>query len=173
MVFLYGIHRFARRIVAFRNDYCMACRAPRVAFLHRSFNALHVFFIPLIPLGFWRSWRCGTCGLIDPHVGETRPGFKWAGIGLLLLFTSVAWITPPEAVDDPNIFLGFRIVVTLVFVFAVVKTLRSKPRQDLAERLRTVMPSTEPNCPICRISLTPGQPFWYCGVCGMERQALV
>ena len=62
MLLVHGRYFWARRILAFRNDYCLTCRAARMAFLHRTFDVFHLFWIPVLPLGFWQRWRCGVCG---------------------------------------------------------------------------------------------------------------
>ena len=50
----------ARR-AAFRNDDCRTCAAERLSMLVRTFDALHVYWIAVLPLGFWSRWHCTTC----------------------------------------------------------------------------------------------------------------
>src|SRR5258708_39448951 len=56
-----GVHSYNSRIVAYRNDFCLSCEAPRRAHQVRSFKAYRVFYIPVLPLGFWREWQCSEC----------------------------------------------------------------------------------------------------------------
>src|SRR5262249_35658489 len=91
MLVVYGIYKVARRIVAFRNDYCLSCAAPRLAYRHRTFDILHVFWLPVLPLGMWKRWHCSACGN-DPHRQfRTSRGMKWLGIALLAFFALVFW----------------------------------------------------------------------------------
>jgi len=78
-----GSYSYRKTIVAYRNDYCLTCDAPRLAHRIRSLEVLHVYFIPLLPLGFFRNWKCSACGA-DPHVSvRTSKVMKWMGVGVL------------------------------------------------------------------------------------------
>jgi hypothetical protein len=59
---IYGLYRFAQKIVGYRQDYCNQCRAHVLAQCFRYFRCGHIFFIPLLPLGFKESWHCYRCG---------------------------------------------------------------------------------------------------------------
>ena len=59
MLVIHGVYRWGRKLVAYRNDYCLSCAAPRLAFQHRTFDVLHAFWIPLIPIGLWKRPTTG------------------------------------------------------------------------------------------------------------------
>jgi hypothetical protein len=61
MEIVVGRYRFAQRVLAFRRDFCLSCDSERVAYLVRSFDALHLYWVPLVPLGFLKRWTCATC----------------------------------------------------------------------------------------------------------------
>src|SRR5690349_21622497 len=93
---IHGTYHFGRRILAFRNDYCLTCAGPRLANLHRTFDVLHVFWLPILPLGSWSRWKCGTCGS-NPHArAATSRALKWAGIACLVIGSVVFWAAPAD-----------------------------------------------------------------------------
>src|SRR5437588_6702159 len=73
---LEGVHSYKPHIVAYRNDFCVSCAAPRRAFQVRSFKAYQFYYIPIVPLGFWREWQCSACGR-DPHMYPGTSGPAW------------------------------------------------------------------------------------------------
>jgi hypothetical protein len=171
---IHGTYHWSRRLVAFRNDYCLTCAAPRLAFLHRTFDVFHVFFIPILPLGYWTRWRCGECGT-NPHsrVSTAKP-LKWIGIALLVLFAGVFWTTTPGPGrdTDPAMVWTFRIGFPVAAVFAIRHTLKAKPPERLADKLRGIAPNRDGTCPRCGTTLTVAAPWYRCGSCGLERRAL-
>jgi len=52
MLIINGIYRFRPKHVAFPNDYCLSCSQPRRSVQIRTFDTLHIFWIPILPLGF-------------------------------------------------------------------------------------------------------------------------
>lgn len=173
MLLIHGRYFWRRRRLAFRNDYCLTCRAPRMAFLHRTFDVFHVFWIPVLPLGFWNRWRCGVCGE-DPHarVG-TRVAFRWLGVALLAFFAAVTW-APNVARDipDPLARLALRLGMGAAVLVAAWFAARTPPPEDLRDKLRAIQANRDGTCPICRTALTVTSPWYRCGNCGLERQAL-
>ena len=173
---IHGTYHWQRRLLAFRNDYCLTCGQPRLAYLHRTFDVLHVFFVPILPLGFWKRWRCAACGE-NPHARvATARSLKWVGIVLLLLFTVVFWTVTPGRTggkdDDPAMIWTFRFGFPVAAAFAIRHTLRAKPPERLAEKLRTIVPNRDSTCPRCATTLTVASPWYRCGRCGLERRAL-
>jgi len=173
MLILHGMYHWRRRRVAYRNDYCLRCEVPRLSFQHRTFDVLHVFWIPLLPLGFWKRWHCGTCGS-DPHAHvRTRRSLKWAGVGVLALISLSAWaVSPAEQPQDAPIIWAMRMCGPLAAAAAAWATARSPPDVKLADKLRAVVPIVDPHCPVCGVMLFPEEPAWSCPSCGIRRRAL-
>ena len=164
MFILHGIYHFQTKIVAYRNDFCLTCAAPRRAFRARTFDVIHIFYFPLIPIGFWRRWHCSVCNN-DPHAYPgTRKAFKWAGVVVLAFFSVVPWMVPP---DDPWIW-PMRIGLPVAFAAALWNTIRSKPDLRLADKLSEIQPADESVCPVCGSALIVDN-VWRCPQCGMER----
>jgi hypothetical protein len=163
---LHGIYHFKPKIVAYRNDFCLTCAAPRRAFRARTFDVIHIFYIPLIPLGFLRRWHCSVCGR-DPHTHPgTRKGFKWAGVVILAFLAVVLWGVPPAG--DPWVW-PMRIGLPIAFAAALWHTLKSKPDVRLADKLNEVQPANESVCPVCGAALVVDD-IWRCPRCGIERK---
>jgi hypothetical protein len=173
---IHGTYHWARAILAFRNDYCLTCARPRLAFLHRTFDVLHVFFIPILPLGVWKRWRCAECGR-NPHArAATARPLKWAGIVLLIVGAIVFWTTTPDRRagqdNDPTMVWTFRVTLPIAAAFAIRHTLRAKAPERLAPHLRGIAPNRDSTCPRCGTTLTVAAPWYRCGRCGLERRAL-
>lgn len=168
MLILNGVYSFKRKIIAYRNDFCLSCAQPRRAYRIRTFDVIHLFFIPLIPLGFLRRWHCSVCGNF-PHVQPgTRRSFKWIGVVILALFTFVIWAVPPK--DDPWVWPS-RVILPAAMVALLVNAIRSKPPLRLAEKLAEVQPADEGVCPLCSGPLILDS-AWHCTVCGVERSVV-
>ena len=170
---LHGTYSFARTLVAYRNDYCLTCNRERTAYQIRTFDILHLFWLPILPLGFWKRWRCGTCGA-DPHASpRTRRSFKWAGVVVLFLTGLLGWAVPVrEFPEDSLFFWVLRIGGPVGGLWALWATLRTPSDVDLKGMLRAVQPITDVDCPICKIPLFPSEPAWRCTRCGIKRRAL-
>ena len=168
MLVIHGRYFLARRILAFRNDYCLACAAPRLALRHRTFDVLHVFWIPLLPLGFWKRWHCSSCGQ-DPHAQvRTSRAVKWIGVGLLAFFGVVGWLAPIKPGDEVVTWF-MRIGLPLGALWAGWATARSVEPESLKERLAAVRPHDDPSCPLCGNGLVLLDATWRCTKCGVER----
>ena len=69
MLVIFGTYNFAKKPVAYRADYCRSCEGERLTLGVRSFDAFHLFWIPVLPLGFWTRWYCGQCQA-HPHEAD-------------------------------------------------------------------------------------------------------
>lgn len=96
MLVMHGTYSLARKLVAYRNDYCLQCDAPRLAFQHRTFDVLHAFFLPVLPLGLWKRWQCAVCGRNPHESGRTRKSLKWAGTAILGLMSLSMWVVSTQ-----------------------------------------------------------------------------
>jgi hypothetical protein len=173
MLILHGTYSWGRKLVAYRNDYCLTCAAERVAFRHRTFDVFHIFFVPILPLGLWKRWHCAVCGQ-DPHASpRTRKSLKWAGVAVLALMTLSAFgVSPREKPDDAVFIWVVRLGGPLATAWAAWATLKSPPDVRLRDRLRGVSPLLDATCPLCKVMLFPSEPAWQCPRCGIRRTAL-
>jgi hypothetical protein len=168
LLFVYGVYHYLPKRVAFRNDYCLACARPRRSVQVRTFDACHLFWIPLVPLGFHRRWLCTTCGRL-PHVYPgTRRGFKWAGLVVLLVVAIASWVSPP-----PSDFLVrgwlIRAGASIGAILTLVHLLRTRKDPSLKERLAAITPASDTVCPFCGSALLLLSSQCCCPGCGVVR----
>ena len=165
---VYGVYHWRAKRMAFRSDYCLACGEARRAVQVRTFDVGHIYWIPILPGGFWKHWQCTVCGH-DPHVNtKTRRGFKWAGLFILLLFSAAFWVMPvtPDIVAMAWI---FRIAAPVGAVLTLVHLLRTKKEPSLQARLAMIPPATDTMCPFCGTQLLMIGSRCSCPVCGIVR----
>jgi len=171
MTVVYGRYRWAPRVVAFRNDYCLSCDKQRVSHQVRTFDTLHLFFVPLIPLGFLKRWICATCGSPPHQRIKTSKPMKVLGCILLALVAVSTWLMPIEPGEEAVIW-SLRAALPVAAVLAFYFTLKSKSVVGLKERLAKVSPSESTECPICQTALGRVSNSMRCPSCGLERVQL-
>jgi len=167
MFIVTGAYHFWPKRVAFRDDYCLSCAAPCRSIAVRSFDVGHIYWIPILPVGFWRHWRCMACNR-DPHVSpKTRRSFLWAGLLCLVAVSVVLWALPSNAeLGASGWILRFAAPAAAVALF--VYLLRVPSTTSLRERLAAIPPATDAVCPFCSTPLLAG-PRWSCPGCGTVR----
>jgi hypothetical protein len=171
MLLIHGAYHFWPKRVAFRNDYCLRCSAPRRAIAIRTFDVGHIFWIPILPVGFWKHWTCAVCGC-DPQASvNTRRSFKWVGLALLLLVSVAMWATPIDS-DPESTRLGWilRIAAPLGSAVLLRHLLRTPKEPSLRARLATIEPAADTLCPFCETPLISGAGTrWSCTGFGVVR----
>ena len=173
MLIVHGRYFWRRQIVAYRNDFCLSCAAARLALKHRTFDVFHVFWVPVLPLGFRRRWHCQVCGR-DPHANpRTRRSFKWLGVGVLAFFSLLGWVLPPGTARQDAAFTWLlRLGGPLATAWAVWATVKGPAEVHLADSLRLVQPDVRVNCPVCQAPLHESESGWVCPRCGIRREVL-
>jgi hypothetical protein len=168
MLIIHGVYHLCPKRMAFRNDYCLSCGQPRRSVLTRTFDIWHVFWIPLLPVGFWKRWICTTC-LRRPHVNrKTRRPFKWAGLFIMLTLSMVFWAVP--VMPDAVIFSWSMRVGTLIgAVLLLIHLLRTPKEASLKELLSTVATATDTVCPFCGAQMLMLSSGCNCPNCGVIR----
>jgi hypothetical protein len=159
------VHSLLKKVVAYRNDFCLTCNAPRIAIQTRSLKAIHIYSVPLVPLGFWREWHCQVCDQ-DPHRKPgTMPSRKWAAVLGLAMLAGVAWFDDEH--NDAAIWT-LRAVTSIAAIALAAYTIRNPPGAALREKLQQVTPADENICALCRGVLVRGEQS-RCSQCGVER----
>lgn len=168
MLLIHGIYRFSTRRVAFRNDYCLSCGGERLAIRLRSFLVLHLFWIPVLPLGFWGGWVCAVCGRPPAATGKTRRGWRIAAAAAIGLAALIFWVVPaPEA--ERALAWSLRAATTVALVVAL-RWARADPVQSSYKtRLAAVVSYASSLCPFCGGQMNP-LPGWHCETCRVARE---
>jgi zinc ribbon protein len=164
-----GAYHFRPRRLAFRNDYCLSCGKTQRAVQVRTFEVVHLFWIPIVPLGFWKRWICTTCNR-QPHINtkSLRP-FKWAVLVMLVLASAVSWAFPISASDSVVGSWMFRIGGPLGVLLILVHLIRTPQGPSRKELLRTVQPATDTICPFCGTQMLALASQCSCPTCGIIR----
>ncbi len=164
MFIVHGTYRVAPRFVAYRNDWCNHCDKPVLAQQWRSFYVGHLYWIPLVPLGFYKIWRCQICARNPRERLRTSMGFIVAGLLVCAVIFVITFLVPYSA-NDAALVWGIRFAaVVLVVVFA--RWLNSRWKESPPDRI--VQPLTNDRCLFCDGMMTD-YPQWHCVECGLIR----
>ncbi len=169
-----GVYKFAKKRVAFRCDYCRHCGRETMSVADRSFNFLHLYWIPILPLGFRTEWRCAVCGQ-DPHrdTVASRP-MKIIVAALLLMIVLTFWYPVFFPVSLPNNSLqiwGLRIGVAVLFIISV-RWIGQDSTASLQQELPGVQPYNQSTCPFCHGTLMYEFEGAKCISCDVEHRPL-
>jgi hypothetical protein len=170
MLILHGRYYWRRKFIAFRNDFCRNCAAPRLAIEQRTLDVLHIFWIPVLPLGRWNRWHCATCGYPTHAPTRTRAFFRWALAAMMASIGISGWLfTPSGRTDDAIVMWTMRIGGVGFAALATRWALKSRVEPRFEDELRRVLPNTDTHCPICRLALVEEPEGWRCSRCRMLR----
>ena len=168
MLLIHGIYQFRPKRIAFRNDYCLSCAQPRRSAQFRTFDAAHLFWVPILPLGFRKRWICTACGH-QPHVNPgTRRGFKWAGLFILILLGATSWAVTVES-DTATMIWIMRVGAPLGSILVAAHLFRTRRDLSLSQRLKTIPTASDTTCPFCFAQLLTLTSQTSCPLCGVVR----
>ena len=168
---LEGIKSYRRSVVGYRNDFCISCNAPRRAHLVRSFKAYQLYYISILPLGFWRDWECSECGR-DPHVYTAGPrNVKWMIVLLAGIFAIAGVIASFDQQDSILIAWLMRLGLPLLFFTVLWVVIRNKPDRALRQKLQQISPDRDDACALCQGALILDH-GWRCSQCRAERMEI-
>ena len=171
MLVIHGVYHWQPKRLAFRNDYCRKCEADSLSILVRTFDVLHVFWIPVLPLGAWSRWYCGVCGA-RPHVlAKTRRGFKIAGMVVFAFPALAFWFLEPDADLGAAWLWTLRLILTGLALLTAWSAFRHQPEPKFKLRLAQVRPYDSRECPFCDGQLQ-NLPTWHCPACEVEHRPL-
>jgi hypothetical protein len=166
MFIVTGAYHFWPKRVAFRDDYCLSCQAPRRSIAVRTFDVGHIYWIPILPVGFWRHWKCTACSR-DPHTNpKTRRSFLWAGLLCLVAVSVILWAVPSVNPGAGGWIL--RIAAPAVGIALFLYLQRAPKTTSLRARLAAIPPAADAVCPFCSTPLLAGT-RWSCPGCGIVR----
>ncbi len=168
MLIIHGVYHFHPKRIAFRNDYCLPCSQARRSVQMRTFDVAHIFWIPIIPLGYWNRWICTACGRQTTANTKTRRPFKWAGLFVLLILSVLSWAgsVPQDLVVGAWI---IRIGAPIGAILVLLHLLRTSDEPSHAEHLKSIPPAVDAVCPFCGAQLLTVSSRCACPACGVVR----
>ena len=164
MLIIHGTHRIAPRMIAYRNDWCNHCEQPVLARQWRHFYLGHIYWIPLLPLGFYKTWRCAVCAKDPRERVRTSQGIIIAGLAVFSL-AFVVFLFGPNTGEEAPMIWGMRLLfggLAVVFALWLISRSKETPPQ------RNVEPLTNDSCLMCGGRMTD-YPQWHCVECGLIR----
>ncbi len=170
MLIVTGAYHFWPKRVAFRNDYCLRCQAPRRAIAVRTFDVGYVYWIPILPVGFWKHWKCTVCGS-DPHANAKtrRRSFLLVGLLCMIGVCVMLWALPEDTSGGAQVWF-LRVAALAVTATLLVYLLRGARGSSLKHLLATIEPAADAVCPFCATPLLASDGGrWACRQCGAER----
>ena len=165
MLIIHGKYRFGRRKIGARKDFCNACQRECLSELWRSFDCGHIFWIPLLPLGFRERWCCTLCHRIPRARYRTGKPMLVAGLIASAFFLAAMSMSKPKPGEmDANFLWGARIFFLLAFLGLLYFVLKRGPAVPEADRRKADVPLSTKRCIYCGGPLT-GKPHLHCPAC--------
>ena len=156
--------KLGRKIIAYRNDFCLACQEPRRVYQVSRVLFVRVHLIPVLPVGMWRTWYCSACNQ-NPHAIPGRfEELKRVILIVLAIVSFFGWIAP-----DANHGVWWMRIAPLVLIAVMLLLMAKKwAALGLQRKLSEVPPATESMCPLCGGLLIMDN-GWRCSACGIKR----
>jgi hypothetical protein len=171
LIILHGVYSLGKKIVAYRNGFCLTCAVPRRIYGLRAFRFFHLFYVPLIPLGFGRIWRCSVCHFDPRENAAVEVGWAWFGSVLFGIMSVTGWF---DAQPDPRKVWGILLSIWLIFLFLlwravfITRRYRSVAMLNRGDKQSFIKMANENICPFCGTMLMVGD-HPICPQCGVER----
>jgi len=137
----------------------------------RTLDVLHVFWVPLLPIGAWSRWYCATCGARPHSATTTRRGFKIAGALALLIGSIAGWFVPAGEEVDFFTLWTMRIGLPVALFFTIRSIVAHRDEPAFQERLARVGEFAGHECPLCSGILVTGADL-ACSRCGARHLPL-
>ncbi len=163
MFILFGTYTFKRRISAYRPIHCHACGEDTLGMQSSCFAVLHLFWVPLIPMGIAREWCCSTCwgSPVQTEQRQARGGAIFLTLFVVMFWTG--FLLTSAADHDHAMFRNLALFTTALLTFFAWYASRCKT--PFADGLS---PTPLDHCAICNGALVVGDKT-LCSECGAER----
>jgi hypothetical protein len=163
MLLIHGVYHFDRKRTAAQKDFCNACEQERLSEEWRSFDWVHFYWVPLIPLGYKSRWLCAKCHKEPNGNYRTSQGAKIAllvAVAIFLLIFCISYPDPGEVV----FFRWVRIISTIVILALLYWIIKSGPKIDGNEIRKNLVPLRVGCCIYCKGPLK-SEPDLDCPAC--------
>ena len=166
MIIIHGIYKIFRRKIAYKNVLCNHCNEIKHSEQLRALYFMHLYFIPLLPLGSYKYWECGKCKN-DPHARTKESKWMlWFGVvvfSIMLFATFFAGNIPKE---DANVMLIGQIALGSLVIYCGYKLNRNGKIKNAA----IINPIyIDENCHYCKDKLVKVNSGMMCEKCNLLR----
>ena len=159
-----GIYKLKPKPVAVRDDWCVQCAGPRSAVKVKTFDIVHLWGIPLVPLGRIGRWICIGCRQPPDAVMTAERSLKfWLG-AVASLLAALTWADEPSRAGMLILWvfrLGLIGSAVGMFWWAI-----SPGDVERRRQIETLAPNHMPDCPLCGRAMSPGDK-WRCERCAV------
>jgi len=148
MFFIFGTHLFGLRRYAYKYMMCSNCDMSRLFIQTRGFAWGHLFWIPLIPLGYHYSWHCASCAKEN---NKTPISFVFKLIMLLALSVIFYILTLGQETTVPvdKSIIWWQVGVGSLLVWSIYETFNHfKKKEKNKHKYMLPLPDKE-YCAIC------------------------
>lgn len=152
MYIFYGIKKVRKKKLGYGKDYCNACEQEAIVEKWQWFRWLHLFWIPLIPLGYQHNWVCTLCNK-DANAQYKRGLFGKVVISLITLLIATFLIFIPEVTEPLAYGLLIRILSVPLFLVSVVWAYKHEKEQSKDEKRKNITPVDTGKCVYCKYPL--------------------
>jgi len=148
MFFIFGTHLFGLRRYAYKYMMCSNCDMSRLFIQTRGFAWGHLFWIPLIPLGYHYSWHCASCAKEN---NKTPISFVFKLIMLLALSVIFYILTLGQEITVPvdKSIIWWQVGVGSLLLWSIYETFNHfKKKEKNKHKYMLPLPDKE-YCAIC------------------------
>lgn len=166
-----GLYSWFPKVVAYRPDFCMVCRQATRSVQKRTFDVMHIWWVPAVPFGFIWRWYCTRCHKDPRFTGKTPQGMRRLGTAVLAFLTvALTFDLPTKSSAQDFVFLWTVWVALLIGTFvALFVTLKPGDDVNLQRELRALKEETGPMCGLCESPLVFSGGDTRCSVCRVRR----
>lgn len=102
MLVIHGTRRFGLKILERKVVECRTCERGTPCRWEQSFDWLHIFWVPVFPLGTTRTWVCDACGNDPQARTKTKLGVKVLLLVVLLPFLLAVCLVPEAEIPTAD-----------------------------------------------------------------------
>jgi hypothetical protein len=147
MFLIFGIKRFGHKKVGYGKDFCNSCQNEAVVERYRWFSWIHIFFIPLIPVGYYSHTRCTIC-TNDPNAKVRTP--IWQKGIFLIVIAGLNWVLYQDGLlTNLSYGLVIKLISMLMFIGCGYWIYKGRNEVSKKERRKQLTPVDQKTCIMC------------------------
>jgi len=147
MFFIFGLRKFGIKKVAYGKDFCNSCENEAVVDKFRWFSWIHLFFIPLIPLGYQYNYSCTICTNDPNAVIQTA---LWQKVIVASVFAGLNWLLYQSGIaEDLSYQVLLKVFTMLALCASIYWIYAGSKKPSKKERRKHLTPVNQETCEKC------------------------